>query len=308
MKLFLTGSSGLLGRHIRRACAKSHIDVLAPTRQQLNLHDTTSVAQSVADYQPDVVVHCAGLVGGIADNIRRPYDYCFENLQMGLSVVEAARQNGVRRLINISSANIYPEVGDGKPFTEQSVLAGPVSQSTRGYGLAKGCIAKLLEFCNEQYGCSYHNLIPTNLYGEWDDFSPEHAHMIPGIMRRLHLAAVGQERTVEIWGDGSARRAFLYAGDLADFVVGSLDRLQELPVYLNLAPTHDHSVLEYNQIIADIVGYKGEFNFNLERPVGTAMMRLDTSNAVRAGWSPKTTIEEGLAALYKYFLSKNAYD
>lgn len=304
MKVFLTGGSGLLGSHIRHVCVKSQIDVFAPTRQQLNLHDTTGVTESIVDYQPDVVVHCAGLVGGIADNVRRPYEYCFENLQMGLSVVEAARRSGMHRLINISSANIYPEVGDGQPFAEQSVLAGPLSQSTRGYGLAKGCIAKLVEFCNEQYGFSYRNLIPTNLYGEWDDFSPEHAHMIPGIMRRLHLAAVGQERTVEIWGDGSARRAFLYAGDLADFIIGSLDRLHELPVYLNLAPTTDHSVLEYNQIIAEIVGYKGEFNFNLERPVGTSIMRLDTSSAVRAGWSPKTTVEEGLAALYQYFLSE----
>lgn len=294
----------MLGSHVRRACVKRHFEVFAPTSQQLNLLDATGVAQSIGAYQPDVIVHCAGLVGGIADNIRRPYDYCFENLQMGLSVVEAARKNGIRRLVNISSANIYPDAGDDKPFTEQSILAGSLNQSTYGYGLAKGCVAKLLEFCNEQYGCSYRNLIPTNLYGEGDDFCPERAHMIPGIMRRLHLAAVSHEHTVEIWGDGSARRAFLYADDLADFIVDKLDLLHELPVSLNLAPTKDYSVLEYNQIIAAIVGYKGEFNFNLERPKGTAMMRLDTSNAVRAGWNPKTTLKEGLTALYKYFLSE----
>lgn len=301
----MTGGNGLLGRHIQRACAKHQLEVHAPTRQQLDLHNPADVIRVMTDVNPDVVIHSAGLVGSISDNIRRPYDYCFANLQIGLSVIDAARQIGVSRLVNISSANIYPDADNGESITEGSILSGALNKSTYGYGLAKGCIAKLIEFCNEQYGLIYRNFIPSNLYGEWDNFDPEHAHMIPAIMRRLHEAAKRGDPVVEIWGDGSARRAFLYAGDLAEYIVANLHHLARLPVHLNLAPEKDHSVLEYNQIIANVVGFRGEFHFNLDKPVGVATKRLDCSVAKQFDWKPKMDIREGIHALYQYFLSEN---
>lgn len=304
MKIFLTGGQGLLGSHIRRVCSAQSVELFAPPRTQLDLLNATAVRHSIAEFNPDVVIHCAGLVGGIADNIRRPYDYCFANMQTGLSVVDAARQVGVPKLINIGSANMYPEADTNLPLTEDALLTGKLNPLTSGYGLAKAAITKLVSLCNDQYGCCYRTLVPTNLYGEYDNFRPESSHMIPGIIRRLHLARQAEAEKVEIWGDGSARRAFLYAGDLAQYIVDNIQRLEAFPEVLNVAPDQDYSVLEYNHMVAEVVGYRGDFEFDHSKPTGAPALRLSRDLSLQYGWHPQTEIRDGIRATYQYFLSE----
>lgn len=306
MRVFLTGGGGMLGRNIKSVFFNEGLDVIAPTRDELDLGNFDEVRKYISYHRPNLVVHSAGLVGGIAQNLKQPYEFCFSNLQIGLNVIHAAFIEGVSDFINIGSANVYPDGESGYAMTENDILTGKINSSTEGYGLAKTCVLKLVSYLSQQYGVNYRTLIPCNLYGVGDSFDIHKAHMIPAIIRRLHEAKVNLTATVEIWGDGSARREFLFAQDLAEFIFSILGRLDSLPQNLNVAPENDHSVLDYNQIVAKVVGYQGDFFFDESKPVGTKVKRLNTSLARKYGWEEKTSIVEGISKTYQYFLESEA--
>ncbi|MCE9680053.1 NAD-dependent epimerase/dehydratase family protein [Shewanella sp. AS1] len=306
MKVFLTGGAGMLGSNIKSAFLKYGTDIIAPSKEELDLFDFEKVRQFIAHHKPTLIIHAAGLVGGIRQNIQQPYEFCFVNLQIGLNVLHAAFVEGVPSLINISSANVYPDGNLDYAMSESDILSGKINKDTEGYGLAKTCVLKLANYLSLQYGVCYKSLIPCNLYGKGDSFDKLKAHMIPAIIRRLHEAKVEQVESVEIWGDGSARREFLFAEDLAEYIYEVSSHLQELPQNLNLAPEVDFSVLDYNRIVAEIVGYHGDFHFDETKPVGTKVKRLNTSLARQHGWDDTTSIKDGISKTYQYFLEKVA--
>lgn len=306
MKIFLTGGAGMLGSNILNVLNVSDVEVFSPHKSELDLNDFQAVRNYIAFHKPTLIIHGAGLVGGISQNIKMPYEYCFVNLQIGMNVLHAAFLEGVTNLINISSANVYPDGDLGYAMNENDILSGRLNSNTEGYGLAKTCVLKLASYLSQQYGLNYKSLIPCNLYGQWDSFDVSKSHMIPGIIRRLHEAKFNNVDSVEIWGDGSARREFLFAEDLALFIKNVSEHLAELPLNLNLAPETDFSVLEYNRIIAKVVGYQGEFHFDETKPVGTKIKRLDTSLAESHGWCDTTSIMDGISKTYQYFLENEA--
>jgi len=292
----------MLGLNLVKSLSHTSHVVLVPARSELNCLDGIGVKDYIAEQQPDMVIHCAGLVGGISANIASPYLFFKDNMLMGINVIDACLNAGVTELLNISSTNIYPDTQFGEQFYESDILAGKLNKSTEGYGLAKGCSSKLAEFASSQFGVSYRSIIPSNLYGRFDSFSSSKSHMIPAIIRRLHEASISGLDSVEIWGDGSAKRGFLFAQDLTDFIVNFLEKVSLLPQNLNVCPDHEYSVFEYNKIVAGIVGYDGNFHFNKSMPVGSKQKKINCDQAASLGWVEKTSIKEGIQKTYEYFL------
>lgn len=271
------------------------------TREDMDLADARAVEDFVADQQPEYVIHAAARVGGIQANIADPVGFLVENLDVNTSVIRACLRCGVRNLVYIGSSCMYPR--DYKtPLREEYILAAPLEPTNEGYALAKIAGAKLCEYCNRQYGTNYKTLIPCNLYGPGDKFGPDSSHLIAAIIDKIHAAKTAGARTVEIWGDGRARREFLYVDDLAEYVCACLAFLDKLPVYLNVGYGRDYTVLDYYRMAAEVMGFEGEFVFDKSKPIGMTVKLLDSTRARGHGWNPHTTPRDGIARTYEYYL------
>ncbi|MFZ4077591.1 MAG: GDP-L-fucose synthase family protein, partial [Legionellaceae bacterium] len=304
MKIFLTGGRGMVGRNVRLLAARAGFTVDAPTQQELNLDHLHHVVDYLKASAPDVVIHAAGRVGGIQANMAAPYDFCFENLQMGLHIIEASKRANISRLINLGSSCMYPRAAKN-PLKEEDLLSGGLEPTNEGYAIAKLAVAKLTSYANQQHGFNYKTLIPCNLYGYGDKFSPEHSHMIPAVIRKLHEAKLHGQTKVDIWGDGTARREFLFAQDLADFILLALTRFDELPQLMNVGLGHDYSIREYYDAVKEVVGYEGTFTYDLSKPKGMHQKLVDVSIQTALGWQPKTDLITGIQQTYDFFLDKD---
>lgn len=303
MKIFLTGGTGMVGRNIIALATKKGYEVYSPSRQELNLASIDDIKEKIEYFQPDVVIHSAGLVGGIQANIAAPYDFCFENIQMGMNIVQGAFLAGVTKLINLGSSCMYPRFANN-PLKEEMVLQGELEPTNEGYAIAKVATAKLAEYLSQQYGVSYKTYIPCNLYGYWDKFDPNKSHMIPAVIRKLDDAVKKQFDVVDIWGDGLARREFMFAEDLADFIVYSLSKFEQVPNNINIGIGQDYSINEYYQAVAKSVGYNGKFEHDLSKPAGMKQKLVDISKQTQLGWSPNTSLEMGIKKTYEFYLNE----
>lgn len=303
MKLFVTGGRGMVGRNILALANRRNIEVIAPSRAELDLNSLEAVTKALKLHQPDVVIHCAGLVGGIQANIAAPYDFCFQNLQMGLNVVQGAYDAGVKKLINLGSSCMYPRAAKN-PLSEATVLTGELEPTNEGYAVAKIAVARLAQYMSAQYDVQYKTYIPCNLYGYWDKFEVNKSHMIPAVIRKLDEAVKANAETVDIWGDGLSRREFMFAEDLADFILFTLDKFDEVPNNINVGLGHDHSINEYYEAIAKVIGYTGSFEHDLTKPAGMKQKLVDISLQTQLGWVPNTDLETGIRQTYQYFLNE----
>lgn len=303
MKLFLTGGKGMVGRNIVALATKNGIEVDAPSRQELDLSNLSSIKDYLLSSKPDVVIHCAGLVGGIQANIVAPYDYCYQNLQIGMNVVQASFDAGIKKLINLGSSCMYPRLAEN-PLREELVLTGELEPTNEGYAVAKVAVARLADYISQQYGVEYKTYIPCNLYGYWDKFDPDKSHMIPAVIRKLDEAARSGNNETDIWGDGLSRREFMFAEDLADFVLFSLDKFDDIPSYINVGLGVDHTISDFYKTIAKVVGYGGTFVHDLSKPSGMKQKLVDTTKQIQLGWSPKHSLEEGIRKTYDYYLNE----
>lgn len=301
-KIYVTGHTGLLGSSVVRSLnALGYSNLLLKTKSEIDLTDAGAVNELMASESPDVVIHLAGKVGGIQANIEDPVGFLVENLKINNNVICSALEADVRYMLYTGSSCMYPK--DFKnPLVEEYLLAAPLEPTNEGYALAKITGGKLCEYCNKQYGVDYKTLIPCNLYGPGDHFTPGSSHLIAAIIDKIHKAKASGEGTIEIWGDGSARREFLFVDDFAGFICECLGFIYGLPNYLNVGYGKDHSVLEYYTIAAEALGYEGEFEFDDSKPVGMAVKLLDSSRAYGYGWRPKTTPMEGIMKTYDYYL------
>lgn len=301
-RLFLTGGQGMVGRNLRDHTGMARWEVLAPSRAELDLSDAVLLRDWMLRHRPDAVVHAAGLVGGIHANMAAPVRYLAENARIGLNVIEAARVARVPVLINLSSSCVYPrDLGQG--LTEERILTGPLEPTNEGYALAKIMAMRLVEYATrEDPGLRWHTLIPCNLYGPHDKFDPDRSHLIPAIIDKLHRASRAGAASVEIWGDGEARREFMYAPDLAEAILRALDRPDALPPVMNVGPGHDHSINDYYRIAAEVIGWQGRFVHDLNRPVGMRRKLLDVSRQTAWGWAPQTSLHDGITATYAHYL------
>lgn len=303
-KILLTGSGGMVGQNILEHSSSTDYEFVCPTSRQLNLLDRNTVEQFVQEIKPDIVIHAAGVVGGIQANMADPERFLVDNTLMGINIIESARLNGVKRFLNMASSCMYPRNGIN-PLNEEQVLSGPLEPTNEGYALAKIVSNRLCEYIfRMDNSFIYRTAIPCNLYGRYDKFDPENSHMIPAVIRKIHETRINGFDEVEIWGDGTARREFMYAEDLADFVFYALTRLDEMPETLNVGLGKDYTINEYYQLIAEAVGYGGIFKHNVTKPVGMKQKLIDNTKLKKFGWAPKTDLRSGIKNTYEYFLSE----
>ncbi|WP_269900178.1 GDP-L-fucose synthase family protein [Paenalcaligenes faecalis] len=302
MKILLTGGYGLVGRNIRSHSKASKYEWLSPRSSEVNLLEYHSVLGYLHEYQPDVIIHAAGRVGGIQANMREPVRFLIENLDMGRNLLLAAAESGVTRVINFGSTCMYPK-NRQEPLAEKDILTGELEPTNEGYALAKITVARLADYlCRENPSLQYKTLIPCNLYGPYDKFDPQWSHMIPAVIYKLHQAKQQGASSVEIWGAGEARREFLYAGDLADAVIYALENFESMPSLLNIGLGYDYTVNQYYEIAAKVIGYKGDFHHDLSKPEGMQRKLSNTRLAQEWGWEASHSLEQGLEKTYEYYL------
>ncbi len=302
MKILLTGGRGMVGMNVLQHPRAAHHEWHAPSRQELNLLDASAVLAAIERIQPDVIVHAAGKVGGIEANRADPWGFMVENVTIGLNVVTAARKAGVRKLVNLASSCIYP-ANHTVHLTEDMLLTGALEPTNEAYAVAKIAVLKLCAYAREaQSGLEYKSIIPCNIFGPYDNFHPVRAHLLPAIIRKVHEARESSSQTVEIWGDGSARREFMYAGDLADAIIEGCERYDEMPSLMNVGTGVDYSILEYYEAARHVLGWEGDFTFDLSRPTGMKRKVVDVSLQTSWGWRPQVSLDEGIARTYQSFL------
>ncbi len=284
----------MVGKNILKHPLTEGVTFDAPSRSELNLRNKPAVLDYLKTKRPDLIIHAAGKVGGIKANIAMPYEFLLENLEIGINLISAAKETGIKRLLNLGSSCIYPKDID-KPLTEDLILSGRLEPTNEGYAIAKIAALRLCQFITKEgNGFSYKTIIPCNLYGPHDKFDLESAHLIPAIINKIHTAKQTGARNVEIWGDGSARREFMYAEDLAEAIFLAIQNFDALPDTMNIGLGHDHTVLEYYKTVADVIGWEGNFNFNLSRPTGMRRKVVDISRQKIWGFQPKTSLKAGI--------------
>jgi len=304
MKILLTGGGGMVGTNILENPDFKEFEVLAPRSGELDLRDFVAVKDYLNKHSPDLVIHAAGKVGGIQANIREPVSYLLENLDMGRNIIWASRQVGIKKVINLGSSCMYPR-GHEEPLKEDLILKGELEPTNEGYALAKVLTAKICEYITrEDQSYQYKTIIPCNLYGRHDKFNPNDSHLLPAIIHKVHQAKNNNENIVEIWGDGLARREFMYAGDFADAIIRAIHHFDSLPSYMNVGLGHDHTINNYYQAVADVIGFEGSFIHNLDKPVGMSRKLVNIDRQTSWGWSPKHDLTLGIQKTYEFYLKE----
>ena len=301
-KLLITGTSGMVGRNVKEHPAAQGYELLTPTHAELDLLDKNAVADYIKAHKPDAVVHCAGLVGGIVANMQNLAKFLTHNAYMGLNLINACAQGGVGCFLNLASSCMYPKNAPN-PLREDMILQGAFEPTNEGYALAKVLSTRLCEYISAGGGL-YKTAIPCNLYGKYDKFDTARAHMMPAVIARVHKAKAQGVREVAIWGDGTARREFMYAGDLADFVFYALQNLEKMPQNLNVGTGKDYTIRHYYETIAKVLGYDVKFTSDASKPKGMAQKLIDDTQLKNFGWSVKTTLEKGIKETYEYYLTQ----
>lgn len=309
-RIFLTGGSGMVGRNLLEHPLADNYDILAPSSDVLDLRDTLDTQNFISNTKPDIVVHAAGRVGGIQANILNPIDFLVANTDMARNVILASHQAGVPLLINLASSCMYPRDAPN-PLSETLILQGALEPTNEGYALAKIYASRLCEYINRENekkvgsNIRYKTLIPCNLYGLFDKFDPAHSHLIPSIIHKIHQAKIQGLATVEIWGDGTARREFMYAGDLADAILKSLNDYYQIPDVMNIGLGHDYSITDYYHSVAKVIGWDGVFTHNIDKPVGMKKKMVDITLQTQWGWQPQTSLESGIRKAYDFYLKES---
>lgn len=301
-RILLTGSNGMVGKNILEHSLSVEFEFLTPGSQELNLLDQKLVREYLLQYKPNMIIHSAGRVGGIQANMKDPVAFLTENMQMGLNLISTAYELGIKNLMNMSSSCMYPRDAVN-PLKEEMILQGELEPTNEGYALAKIASTRLCEYITrENPSFQYKTVIPCNLYGRHDKFDPLHSHMIPSVIRKISEAKSNGDNNIEIWGDGTARREFMYAGDLADFVFFAINRYDEMPQNINVGLGHDYSINEYYQKIASVIGYQGEFIHDLTKPIGMKQKLIDSKKLEEFGWKYKTSLAQGLEQTLNFYL------
>jgi len=301
MKIFLTGGSGMVGLNILEHSESNKHVFIAPTSKELNLLDRGAVKEWLSREMPDLIIHAGGLVGGIEANIQNPVDFLLKNTDMGLNVISSAASVGIKNLINLGSSCMYPREASN-PLNEKLILHGELEPTNEGYALAKIVAARLCEYIvREDSTKNYKTLIPCNLYGRHDKFGKTNSHLIPAAIQKIHEAKVAGSPTVTIWGDGSARREFMNAADLAELIYFLIDRLERIPQNLNIGLGYDYSIADYYSAVASVIGFDGSFEYDLKKPVGMRQKLVDISQLESLGWSYKIQLHDGIIQAYEFY-------
>jgi GDP-L-fucose synthase len=309
MRVLLTGGNGMLGTSIVAAwqvTMPEHTgELTAATRRDADLRDLPAVRALIARVNPDVVLHTAARVGGISANIADPVGFMMDNLRIDSSVLTASLEHGVRKLIYFGSSCMYPK-DYRQPLVESDVLAAPLEPTNEGYALSKISSARFCGYVARQFGHAWRVLIPSNLYGPNDDYSLGNAHLVAATIAKAHQAKVTGATSIDVWGDGTARREFTYVGDLANWVITHLSEMESWPELMNVGQGEDRTVLDYYRAALETVGYACDLITDPTKPAGMQQKLMDSSLARGHGWDPRTSLHDGMRASYERYLNSLA--
>jgi len=318
-KIFVAGHNGMVGsaivRQLQALAEKTgeSVEVITRSRSELNLLDQQAVYAFFEAEQLDQVYLAAAKVGGIIANNTYPADFIFENLSIQNHIIHGAFKAGVKQLLFLGSSCIYPKLAE-QPMTEQALLTGTLEPTNEPYAIAKIAGIKMCESYNrqygEEYGIDYRSVMPTNLYGENDNFHPQNSHVIPALLRRFHEAKLAGDAKVVAWGSGSPMREFLHVDDMAaaSIYVMNLDQAsyaantQDMLSHINVGTGLDCTIKELTETIAQVVGYEGEIEWDTSKPDGAPRKLMDVSRLKALGWQAQISLRDGLTETYAWFL------
>jgi GDP-L-fucose synthase len=299
-KIFLAGHRGLVGSALHRALGtRGYYNVVVRTHRELDLCSQRAVETFFAAEQPEYVFMAAALVGGIHANSTRPAEFIRDNLLVQTNVIDAAYRHKAKKILFLGSSCIYPKHA-AQPISESALLSGPIEDSNDAYAVAKIAGLKMCQAYRRQYGFDAISLMPTNLYGLYDNFDPEQSHVLPAMIRRFHEAVESNAKSVVIWGTGTPRREFLFADDLADAALFLMNNYSsEQPI--NVGVGEDISIFELAKMIAREVGYRGAILTDPSKLDGTPRKLLDVAKLRGLGWQPKVALSEGIHLTYEWY-------
>ena len=300
IKILLTGGNGMVGQNILENVDAKKYSIMAPSSKELNLLDYSTVNLFIKKHQPDFIIHAAGLVGGIQANIKNPVNFLVKNTDIARNILLAAKENNIKNLLNLGSSCMYPKNAKN-PLKEEFVLKGELEPTNEGYAIAKIYSARLCEYIGkENKNFQYKTAIPCNLYGKYDKFSLENSHLIPAVIKKIIDAKKNQTKVI-IWGDGKARREFMYAEDLANFIFYAIDNFKNMPQNLNVGLGTDYTINEYYKTIAAEIKFTGQFEHDLTKPVGMKQKLVDITKLTGFGWKSKTSLEQGIKKTIEFY-------
>lgn len=304
-RVFVTGHRGMVGGAVVRALDQENCgSVVTRTRNELDLCDQMAVNVFFAESNIDVVIFCAGKVGGIHANNTYPAEFIHQNMTMAVNSIDAAYRNQVSRFLFLGSTCIYPR-DTPQPMAESCLMTSALEKTNEAYALAKIAGLKMCEFYRRQYGVLFHSAMPTNLYGPGDNYHVENSHVLPALIRRFHEAKESGQPSVTIWGTGKPRREFLHVDDLAAGLL-HLCSLDNPPDLVNVGTGNDISIMELAEKVAEVVNFQGDILTDPTKPDGTMHKRTDTSLMDSTGWKSSISLEDGLKKAYECFLAETS--
>ncbi|WP_430447043.1 MAG: GDP-L-fucose synthase [Pseudomonas piscis] len=308
-RIFVAGHKGMVGSAIvRRLQVLGYKEIVTCDRAQLNLLDQRAVEEFFQAANIRQVYVAAAKVGGIYANNTYPAEFIYENLMMQANIIQAAHSNDVQKMLFLGSSCIYP-VGVQQPMSEEALLTGVLEPTNEPYAIAKIAGIKLCESYNRQYGRDYRSVMPTNLYGPYDNYHPENSHVIPALLRRFHDAVMQGVEEVVIWGSGSPMREFLHVDDMANASVYVMELAEEqyqahtrpMLSHINVGTGRDCTIRELAETIAKVTGFKGRLVFDSSKPDGSPRKLMDVSRLSLLGWRASINLEDGLSDAYRWF-------
>lgn len=310
-RVFIAGHNGMVGSAIvRQLINDENIEIITRSRKELDLTNQQAVLEFFQTEKIDQVYLAAAKVGGIVANNTYPADFIYENLMIQCNIIHNAHLAGIQQLLFLGSSCIYPKLAE-QPMSESALLTGTLEETNEPYAVAKIAGIKLCESYNRQYDRDYRSVMPTNLYGAFDNFHPENSHVIPALLRRFHEAKLNGDKEVIAWGSGKPMREFLYVDDMADasIYVMNLDKTTydentELMLsHINVGTGVDCTIRELVETVAKIVGFKGEIKFDTTKPDGAPRKLMNVDRLKSLGWEYSVSLEKGLELAYQWFMA-----
>jgi GDP-L-fucose synthase len=299
-KIFIAGHKGLVGSAlVRELTNKGYINILTVNKTEVDLRDQLSVNKWFVENTPDYVFLAAAKVGGIQANNFYPAEFIHDNLSIQNNVIQACHDTKVKKLMFLGSVCIYPKYAP-VPVKEEYLLTGELEPTNKSYAISKISGIIQCQSYNRQYQDNFISVMPCNLYGVNDNFHPINSHVLPALIRRFHEAKINNLSEVVCWGDGSARREFLNAYDVADACVFLMENYNSSEI-INVGYGEDYTIKEIVEIIKDVVDYRGNIVWDTTKPNGTPKRLLDSTKLFNMGWKPKVQLKEGLYEAYEWY-------
>jgi len=302
-KWLVAGASGMVGRAIVRIAKNQGVsEIVEVTSTKCDLRDPNKTRQLLLDTKPDVVIDAAAKVGGILANSSEPVEFMIDNLQIQTNLFSASHEADVKRVVFLSSSCVYPKYAN-QPIKESSLLTGSLEETNSAYSIAKISGMRLIQAYRQQYGRNWISVMPTNLYGTFDNFSTTSSHVLPALIRKFHDAKVKNENQVTLWGTGKPQRELMEVDDFARALTLVINKYDDEET-INIGVGKDQTISEIAQIIKEVVGFNGEIVWDISKPDGTPRKLLEITKLKALGFEPEFNLKEGIAKTYNWFLEQ----